>query len=233
MWSDKQIIDLTLTLKEGMRGVATETTYTVAEHGWNASTYHLYSHAGTHLDAPLHYDVSDKTVEDIPLSQCMGPAWVADVSHIGPKGLITVAHLGDIPNRIAPGDSLLIKTGWSKYHGKPAYREELPRISEELACWCAERNLPMVGVEPPAVADPFNREEITQIHRILLGADIVIVEGLTNLDALTRDKVMFCAVPIKIAGDGAPVRAFAVEFDSEIGSENGSAFDSTFDSEEG
>lgn len=211
MWPDKRIIDLTLTLEAGMRGVETETTYTVAEHGWNASTYHLYSHAGTHLDAPLHYDVSDKTVEEIPLSQCMGPAWVADVSDIGPKGLITLAHLEDIPSLIQPGESLLIKTGWSKHHGTPAYREALPRISEALALWCADLKIPMLGVEPPAVADPFNREEITRIHRILLGADIVIVEGLTNLDALTQKKVMFCAVPIKIAGDGAPVRAFAFE----------------------
>ncbi len=211
MWQDKRLVDLTLTLEDGMRGVAIETTYTVEDKGWNASTFHLYSHAGTHLDAPIHYAVNDKTVVDIPLARCMGPAWVADVTHIGPKGLITVEHLGDIPENIQPGESLLIKTGWSKRIGQPEYRNALPRISDELAHWCAAQELPMLGVEPPAVADPLNREEIVRIHEILLRADIIIVEGLTNLDALQNRRVLFGALPIKVARDGAPVRAFAWE----------------------
>lgn len=211
MWQNKRLIDLTLTLEDGMRGVAIETTYTVADKGWNASTYHLYSHAGTHLDAPIHYGVNDKTVEDIPLERCIGPAWVADVSGIAAKALITLEHLGDIPEKIKPGESLLIKTGWSKRLGEPEYYNALPRISDDLAHWCAAQQLPMLGVEPPAVADPFNREEIVRIHEILLRADIIIVEGLTNLDVITSPQVIFGALPIKVARDGAPVRAFALE----------------------
>ena len=214
MPANRRIVDLTLTLEHGMRGVSVETTYTVAEHGWRASTYHLYSHAGTHMDAPVHYEVNNKTIVDIPLAQCMGPAWVVSIPDVAPKALITLADLGDIPEKIKPGESLLIHTGWSSRVGEPAYREALPRISEDLAIWCAAQKLPMLGVEPPAVADPFNREEITHIHQILLEADIAIVEGLTNLDALTREKVFFFAIPVKLPHDGAPVRAFAWE-DSE------------------
>jgi len=211
MRSDQRLVDLTLTIEDGMRGVSIETARTVEKDGWNASTYHLYSHAGTHLDAPIHYDVNDKTVVDIPLQQCMGPAWVMDATTVGPSDLITMDHLGSIVEELQEGDSLLVKTGWSKRVGEPEYREALPRISEELAHWCAKKKLPMLGVEPPAVADPFNLKEITLIHQILLEAGIVIVEGLTNLDALTRRKVTFCAIPIKVARDGAPVRAFAFE----------------------
>jgi len=40
----------------------------------------------------------------------------------------------------------------------------------------------------------------------------IIVEGGTNLDASTKEKVMFIALPLKVAGgDGAPVRALAIE----------------------
>ena len=46
------------------------------------------------------------------------------------------------------------------------------------------------------------------------GAEIVIVEGLANLEALKQDLVLFCAAPLKIeAGDGSPCRAFAIEGD--------------------
>lgn len=211
MWQDKRIIDLTLTFQDGMRGVSFETACTVKEHGWNATNYHLYSHAGTHLDAPIHYGVNEKTVVDIPLERCMCEAWVADLGEVAPKALIGLNDLGDIPKKIQPGQGLLLKTGWSARVEEETYRNALPRVSEELALWCASRKLPMLGVEPPAVADPFNREEITHIHQILLKADVVIVEGLCNLEALTQPKVMFFALPIKVPGDGAPVRAFAME----------------------
>ncbi|HRX80869.1 MAG TPA: cyclase family protein, partial [Pirellulaceae bacterium] len=68
----------------------------------------------------------------------------------------------------------------------------------------------LIGVEPPSVADVNNIEEVTEIHRILLGGGIVIVEGLVNLDQLPS-KVEFIALPLKIrGGDGCPVRAIAV-----------------------
>ena len=59
-----------------MRGVEFDPKYNYDEHGWNAQTYHLYSHCGTHLDAPNHYNVNEKSVVDWPLERLMGPAWV-------------------------------------------------------------------------------------------------------------------------------------------------------------
>jgi kynurenine formamidase len=92
------------------------------------------------------------------------------------------------------------------------YRDGLPRVSEELARWCVQRQVRMLGVEAPSVADVNNLAEVTLIHQILLGGGVIIVEGLTNLAALQRDRVYFGAVPLKIAGgDGSPCRAFAIE----------------------
>ena len=66
----------------------------------------------------------------------------------------------------------------------------------------------MLGVETPAPADVHNKEELTAVHHALLGAEIVIVEGLANLDALQQEEVTFIALPLKLAGvDGSPVRA--------------------------
>lgn len=206
------IIDLTLTLSEGMRGFAQETACTVATHGWNAATLHLYTHAGTHMDSPMHYEAGDQTVDEIPLSACFGPAWLVPLDGIAPKASITVGHLGSIADRLKAGDALLLRTGWSAFVHEPKYRDELPRVSVELARWCVERRVRLLGVEPPAVADPHNREEITDVHRILLSGNVLIVEGLTNLEAITQELVFFGALPLKWKrGDGAPCRAFAVE----------------------
>lgn len=207
-----RIIDLTLALRPGMRGVAFEPKFNFKEHGWNAQTLHLYSHCGTHMDAPIHSEAGDQTIDEVPLAQCMGPAWLVKLDGIAPKALITVADLGDIAKRFAPGDSLLLRTGWSAFVDEAKWRDELPRVSPELARWCVEKRVKLLGVEPPSVADVNHLPEVIQIHQTLLGGGVLIVEGLTNLEAITQEKVFFAALPLKpLRGDGSPVRAFAVE----------------------
>ncbi len=207
-----RIIDLTLSLEPAMRGVKFEPARVLEKDGWNAMTLHLYSHCGTHMDAPRHFDVSGQTIDQIPLDKCMGPAWLVDLSGIKPRSLITVEDLGPLQKKIQAGDGLLIRTGWSLLAHSPAYRNDLPRISLELARWCADNGVRILGVEPPSVADVHNIEELTTIHRVLLESGVIIVEGLANLDKIHKEKVTFMAFPLKIVdGDGAPARALAIE----------------------
>ena len=203
---------MTLPLVPGMRGVACEVACTIPSHGWRATNWTLYSHAGTHMDAPVHYDASEQTIDQIPLTDCMGRAQVIDLSHVAPRTGLEPEHLKELHEYWHEGDILLLRTDWYKRLGTPEYRDALPRISVRLAQWCVAHRVKLIGVEPPAVADPNNREEITEVHRILLEAGIVIVEGLAYLDQLTQPEVFFVAAPLKLAGsDGAPCRAFAIE----------------------
>ena len=208
-----KIIDLTLSVRPGMRGVAMESTFTVERDGWNASTWHLYSHSGTHMDAPVHFAAGPGTIDQTPLTTCIGPAWVIDLRGCAPRALHAVADLGEVTTAFRSGDSLLLHTGWSAHVDNPAvYRDGLPRISEELATWCVEHGVRMLGVEPPSVADVNRTDEVTRIHKILLSGGVTIVEGLTHLEQLSRARVIFGAMPLKLAGsDGSPVRAFALE----------------------
>ena len=207
-----RIIDLTLPLEHGLRGVRIEPVRTVAQHGWNTSTLHLYSHAGTHMDAPVHFAAGSQTIDQIPLDGCLGPAWVADLTEIAPQALIQVDDLGATAQRIRPGDGLLLRTDWSKRYREPAYRDQLPRVSLELARWCVERRVRILGVEPPSVAHVHDREELTAIHTTLMAGGVIIVEGLAHLDQIRVNPVTFVALPLKVAGgDGAPVRALAIE----------------------
>lgn len=207
------IIDLTLPLRATMRGVAFEPAKTLARDGWNARTLHLYSHAGTHMDAPTHFGAGPGTIDRVPLARCLLPAHVVSLPDLAPRALLTLEHLGALAATFPRGEGLLLRTGWSRHVDNPAlYRDGLPRIGEELACWCVERGVGLLGVEPPSIADVNHLEEVTAIHRILLGSDILIVEGLANLDALKQSRVLFGALPLPIAdGDGCPCRAFAIE----------------------
>ncbi len=207
-----RIVDLTLTMRPGMRGVEFEANSTIDGKGWNTTILHLYSHAGTHMDAPYHFVAQGDTLENLVLEKCVGRAQVLDLTSVKPRDLITVEHLAPYAEKIGPGSRLLLKTGWSTRVDTPEYRSHLPRISLALAEWLAERKIALLGVEPPSVADVNNKEELTAVHQALLKAKVVIVEGLANLDALHQKEVTFIALPLKLeGGDGSPVRAIAIE----------------------
>ncbi len=207
-----RIIDLTQTYSEPMRGVSITQSTTLEKDGWNSKKLSLNSHAGTHMDAPLHFGVPGPTIDRLPLDHCMGDAWVVNLMGIAAKSLIGIEDLGKVAEVLVPGDSLLLKTGWSRNVLVPEYRNDLPRISPALARWCSEKKVKMLGLEPPSVADVNNLEEVTLIHEILFEGGVLIIEGLTNLDRIQEEKVQLIALPLKIKdGDGAPARVIAIE----------------------
>ena len=140
-------------------------------------------------------------------------AHVVDLGGFPEADSIGVEDLGGTVEVFERGDSLLLHTGWSRhFEEREYYRNRFPRVSEELATWCAEQGVKMLGVEPPSVADVNDLEAVTRIHEILLGAEVVIVEGLVQLGYIEAEKVFFAAVPLKVGGgDGTPCRAFAIE----------------------
>jgi len=207
-----RVVDLTLSLVSGEKGIYIEPAQRLEIEGWNATTLSLYSHCGTHIDAPVHFGVGVQTIDTIPVENLIGPAWVADIRPVEPRVLIEPEHLGAIAEQFKPGESLLICTGWSDYYGQDKYRNELPRVSAKLAQWCVDKNVKMLGVEPPSVADVNDIDELNTVHRTLFKGGVIVVEGLANLTSLSRPKVTFIALPLKIAGgDGAPARAVAIE----------------------
>ena len=59
----KRILDLTLPLESTMRGVDVEQVKRLDTDGWNATRLGLYSHCGTHMDAPRHFLPEGATVD--------------------------------------------------------------------------------------------------------------------------------------------------------------------------
>lgn len=207
-----RIIDLTLPLRGSSSKFNKEMTKTVNRDGWNASMLHIYSHMGTHIDSPKHFDVSEKTIDEIELENLVVDSHIVRLPDTEPRKLIQVEDLKNLHD-IKPGEGILFHTGWSKYsEQEEMYRNNLPRISKELAQWCVDHGIIMIGVEPPSIADVNNKQELTEVHTILLKGGITIVEGLTNLDLIKSSKVKVIALPLKVEkGDGAPARVIAYD----------------------
>lgn len=210
--SKYKIHDLTHTLDDKIAGFTARQTRSLQTDGWNANTLTIYSHAGTHMDAPFHFGVNDQTIDEFRPIDLMGKAWIVDVDVHRPKQLIQIRDVIDQLAHYQPGDSLLLRTHWSRKYDQPDFKPDLPRISEALAGWCVTQRVKMLGVEPLSVADVENLPEVTRIHRILLGGNVIIIEGLKNLDLIQANQVFLIALPLKIGhGDGAPARVIAFE----------------------
>lgn len=206
----RRIVDLTLTHYHGMRGVQIHPNTSIAQEGYNTTNLTLYSHAGTHMDAPRHFVDGGRTIDKLDLAKCVGPALVIDLSHKEPNSLMTVEDLAAHADQIGPGTRLLLRTDWDLHAEQPDYRTSFPRIARELARWLVERGVWLVGLEMPSVASLQDKEELTEVHQILLRGEVVIVECLANLRDLPPH-VTFIALPLKIdAGDGSPIRAIAM-----------------------
>ena len=205
-----RLVDLSLPIAHGMRGVEIFPNTNYDADGFTTTKLHLYSHAGTHMDAPRHFLNEGHTMESQDLTKCVGPALVIDLSHKPPNSFLTVADLTPYAGRIGPGSRLILRTDWSDHAQLDDYRTHFPRISVELAEWLAAQGVWLVGVEMPSVASLGDYEELRTVHQILLRAEIVIVECLANLRDLPEE-IFFIATPLKIeGGDGCPVRAIAL-----------------------
>jgi predicted dehydrogenase/kynurenine formamidase len=208
--SASRIVDLSRGVDQTLPGVTISVARTIAQDGWNATTLSLYSHCGTHMDAPRHFIDGAASLDDLDLAVCFGLAWVIDLTPVEPSELITVSRLGDWADRIGPGDRLLFRTDWSQRYPAPEFRGRLPRLSLELAQWLVKRRVALVGVEPPSVADVNDMTELTDVHQTLFRGGVTIVEGLVNLHLLNGPRVDFTVLPLRIAGgDGSPARAVA------------------------
>ncbi|MEM1061868.1 MAG: cyclase family protein [Planctomycetota bacterium] len=209
--SEPEIIDLSLAVAPGMRGVKIAVAKSLESDGWNATTLSLYSHAGTHIDAPRHFLPDGVTLDAADLTASVGPARVVDLTPVEPAESISVERFAAASGPVSSGERLLVRTDWYRRHGTPEYRDALPRISPALARWLVAKQVRLVGVEPPSVADVNALPELTEVHEILFRGGVTIVEGLASLDRIPSDRPFeFIALPLKVTdGDGCPVRAIA------------------------
>lgn len=173
-------------------------------HPLNISELKIATHAGTHVDAPWHFVPNGRTIEQIPLDDLCGTAVVVAVRRAGGEA-IPAADLEGSPEPIRPGDVVLLATGWGAKFGTLEY-DLHPYISEEAAHWLVRRKVKLLGVDMITVDLPTSMRPTPfgyPAHHILLENGVLIIENLTNLEALAGRRVTVYAFPLGIRGSDA------------------------------
>jgi arylformamidase len=158
-------------------------------------------HTGTHVDAPRHFIPGGSTVEQLPLEILFGPAWTADCTSVPRIGADALERAG-IP---AGTRRLLLKTSNSQtLESMTVFRDDYAGLDESGAKWIVGRGIQLVGSDFLSVAC---RDQTGPVHRVLLGAEVILVEGLIFKN-IPPGACRFICLPVKFRGsDGALARA--------------------------
>lgn len=203
-----QIISESMPVYPGTKPPKLTPVTTLDHDGFAETLMTLYSHTGTHLDAPAHMAIDGLTLDQMEVDRFIGPAVCIDVRQVG--AYITLEDLIPYQEAIVEADFVLLCTGWSEKWDSQGYFTGYPVLEEAAANWLAAHSLKGIGVDAISV-DPTDGNEFAN-HGILFGACLFIIENLKNLDQIVGRTTLLTCLPINYdKADGAPVRAVALE----------------------
>jgi arylformamidase len=202
------IYDITVPLSPALPGYPGDPEVTItpiAQLQWgdvaNVSRLVLGSHTGTHLDAPRHFFTDGMAIDDLDLHLLMGPARVCAFPHVTTH--LTAADLR--PLALHGIHRLLLQTPNAALWERTGFQANYIALTESAAHLLVELGVRLVGIDYLSV-DAFERHDCP-VHRILLGAGVLILEGL-DLRTVPPGDYELLALPLLLQhGDGAPVRA--------------------------
>ncbi|RRJ86387.1 cyclase family protein [Gulosibacter macacae] len=195
---------------------------------WAWNDLQVGEHAGTHLDAPVHWisGRDGKSVDQIEPGRLVGPIVVIDKTaevaenpdfDLEPEHFEAwIAEHGPLPDNCW----VLFRTGWSQYaHSRDTFLNadaegpHTPGVSVAGAQWLASNpKVSGFGVETVGIdsgqAGTF--DPVYPVHYFLLGADKYGLTSLVGLDRLPVTGAMISVSPLNVVGGtGAPARVFA------------------------
>lgn len=208
-------IDLSHTIKNGMpifpgtEAPFIEEVFSHKMHGFREHRLNIFSHVGTHIDAPNHMIPDGETLDTMDVSRFIGPGICINCTHRNSQSPeINIDDLIPYETEISECDFVLLNTGWSKNWGHSNYFTNYPALNTEAARWLVDFKLKGVGVDVISI----DSAEIKgfEVHNTLLEQGTIIIENLTGLHFLPEDGFIFSCLPIKFEdADGSPVRAIA------------------------
>jgi arylformamidase len=159
----------------------------------------MVANTGTYVDVPFHRFADGDDLDRVALDR------LAEL----PAICIDLDELPSLDKRSLRGMAVLVRTGWSRHFGTPAYFTGHPFVPTAEAQALRDAGVALVGIDSHNIDDTAARND-RPVHTALLGAGIPICEHMRGLDQLPRDGFTFTAAPPRVVGMGTfAVRAFA------------------------
>lgn len=167
----------------------------------NATDLSMDVHCGTHIDAPRHFIDGGDTVEHVDIARLNGPTQVVATGDAVEIDAEVLSRSGvDAGTR-----RLLLKTANSDVPDlyETPFREDYAAVSPSGAIWLKDHGIDVIGIDYLSIQ---RYHDPPDTHVTLLGAGIVIIEGLRLSDVQPGWHDMMC-LPLALDGaEAAPAR---------------------------
>ena len=175
--------------------------------GFAETELRVFSHVGTHIDAPAHILPGGKTLDAYAPERFFGRGMVADLSGFCPGGRVGLAMISPWERaQMHDGvDFLLFDTGYDADRNAlgPYAVPDADLLQEALRCGIRAVGIDRMSID--AVGDG-----VLASHSLLLLQDVFIIENLKDVSLLRSKRFTVCALPLKVENaDGAPARVVA------------------------
>lgn len=210
-----QIIDLTHSIENGMphfnapwhSQTTLEQMGSIDNVGRNTTNLNIGSHCGTHIDAPAHFIEGGRTIDEIKLSELMGPVSIFDFSFLQENECITL----DMLKNIKLSEKVIFYFNWAKYFKTDKFYKNYPYFSDEAADYLVECKVKLIGMDTPSPDDSrikMGSEDDSKIHKKFLNKNIILIEYLNNLAGIQNfNDWNLIAFPLKLKKcDGSSAR---------------------------
>ena len=185
----------------------------------NTTVLRLFSHSGTHVDTPWHFNPNGPAAWQLPIERFVFEAPRLLDLPCSDSEAITRARLEAHSDTIAAADLLLLRTGWAINRPLDPRRfvEDGPLLDPEAAHWLVDRHpdLRAIATDAVSIGSPSQPEVSVEIHHALTGvgrADgrfVLIYEDVDIVPEVAR-AIRIYAWPLFIDGaDGSPVTIVA------------------------
>jgi kynurenine formamidase len=224
------IIDLTHTMSPGFPtfdggpGITMERIGDLKKDGYNIFRWHLIEHAGTHLDAPIHFSESGITADKIPADTLVAPLAVVDVSAQAAKNADYQLSREDLVawerkhGRLPDNCCVAMHSGWAqhvsnaaKFTGKDAAGVlHFPGFGGDATEWLLKQRK-VVGIAVDTLSLDHGPSKDFRTHVLWLPSGRWGLENVANLDKVPPVGAMLMVGVAKIKdATGGPARLLAL-----------------------
>lgn len=176
----------------------------------NGSRISFGSHTATHVDAQHHMIDGGWTVDQMKLDVLIGPALLVRF----PDDVLSITAAGLADLDLTGVERILFATRNSTFNRETEFRRDYTFVAPDAADLLVAKGIKLVGVDYLSI-EQF-RSGHHKTHKTLLGADVIIIEGLALGDVPAGRYELIC-LPLSLPGlDGAPARAVLRELTPTI-----------------
>jgi kynurenine formamidase len=224
------VVDLTHTMSAdfptffGVPGIEIEKKFDLKKDGFNLNWWRINEHAGTHMDAPIHFSEDGATAEQIPADTLVVPLAVVDVAAKAGQDPDYLLSRDDLAawekkhRRLPDNCCVAMHSGWARHAGNAArYMGKdssgvlhFPGVSPDAAEWLL-KNRKVAGLAVDTLSLDHGPSKDFKVHYAWLPTGRWGLENVANLEKVPAAGAMLVVGLAKVKGaTGGPTRLIAL-----------------------